>query len=452
MKKQGSNRLKRNGRTGWRWLAGSFACLVSTVAWAQTPADTAVIRCGSGIYEKLRQQQNPDRIRKVNEFNRRIDQYLETQKNFRLQADETIYRIPIVVHVVHSTAANTIGGTNNVNISVEQINSQIQVLNEDYRRKQGTNGYNVNPIGADARIEFYLATTDPNGQPSTGITRTYYAAKSSFNPYSDADRLELSRVAYWPSDRYLNIWVTRLDAVLGFTEFPAAADTLQGLQALGSEYIDGSIVDYRYFGKQTGTVQSSSYNLGRTTTHEIGHWLGLLHPNGDNTCGNDYVADTPPTETLNQSSQCRELYSTCVGGVRTRNLTEDYMDYSPDACMNLFTQGQVARMRAVLQLSPRRVRLILNASLGVLPETETLTVNVSPNPATIDPVVDVQLKGSQDFTVDLFDAGGRRLRSYPYYSTPSTRVSLGVSDLSTGLYVIRVKTANEQVSKRLLVQ
>jgi hypothetical protein len=452
MKKQGSNRLKQNGRTGWRWLAGSFAWFISIVAWAQVPADTAVIRCGSGIYEKLKQQRNPERVRQVNEFNRLIDQYLETQKNFRLQADETVYRIPVVVHVVHSTAAGTIGGTNNVNISTEQINSQIQVLNEDYRRKQGTNGYNTSPVGADARIEFYLATMDPNGQPSTGITRTYYAAKGSFDPYSDANRQELARVAYWPSDRYLNIWVTKLDAVLGFTEFPAAADTLQGLFALGSEYVDGSIVDYRYFGKQTGTVQSSTYNLGRTTTHEIGHWLGLFHPNGDASCGNDYVADTPLTETLNQSSQCRELYSTCVGGVRTRNLTEDYMDYSPDACMNLFTQGQVARMRAVLQLSPRRARLLQNSLNGALPETETLTVNVSPNPATIDPVVDVQVKGLQDFTVALFDAGGRQIRSYPYYSTPSTRVSITVSDLPIGLYIVRVKTANEQVSKRLLVQ
>ncbi|WP_461139481.1 M43 family zinc metalloprotease [Spirosoma pomorum] len=452
MKKRVSNRLKQTGRTGWRWLAGSFACLATSVAWAQTPADTAVIRCGSGIYEKLKQQQNPERARKLIEFNRRIDQYLDTQKKFRLQADETVYRIPIVVHVVHSTASGTIGGGNNVNISTEQIISQIQTLNEDYRRKQGTSGYNASPVGADAKIEFYLATTDPNNQPSSGITRTYYTGKSSFNPYADADRQELARVAYWPSDRYLNIWITNLEGVLGFTEFPAAADTLKGLPSVGSEYIDGSIIDYRYFGRQTGTVQSSLYNLGRTTTHEIGHWLGLLHPNGDASCGNDYVADTPPTESLNQSSQCRELYSTCVSGVRTRNLTEDYMDYSPDACMNLFTQGQVARMRAVLQLSPRRARLIQFASTGALPEAETLTVNVSPNPATIDPVVDVQLKGVQDFTVDLFDVSGRQIRSYPYYSTPSTRVSVRTNDLPMGLYIVRVKTANEQVSKRLLVQ
>ncbi|WP_228724151.1 M43 family zinc metalloprotease [Spirosoma sp. KUDC1026] len=426
--------------------------MVSSVAWAQTPADTAVIRCGSGIYEKLKQQQNPGRIQRFNEFNRRIDQYLETQKNFRLQANETIYRIPVVVHVVHSTASGTIGGGNNVNISAEQIISQIQVLNEDYRRKEGSNGYNTNVLGADAGIEFYLATTDPNGQPSTGITRTYYATKSAFNPISDADRQELARVVYWPSDRYLNIWVTNLDGYLGYTEFPAAADTLQGLPSVGSEYVDGSIIDYRYFGRQTGTVQSASYALGRTATHEIGHWLGLLHPNGDLSCGNDYVADTPPTETLNQTTQCRELYSTCVGGVRTRNLTEDYMDYSPDACMNLFTKGQVARMRAVLQLSPRRARLIRNAAEGAPPEAEILTVSVSPNPATIDPIVEVLLKGAQDFTVDLFDAGGRRLRSYPYYSTPSTFVSVAVSGLPTGLYIVRVKTANEQVSKRLLVQ
>ncbi|MCK8493952.1 M43 family zinc metalloprotease [Spirosoma sp. RP8] len=451
MKKQGNSLKNLLKRTDWLWLAGSFVCLLVATTKAQTVDETSLKRCGTSEYEKrVLQIRNPNRLHQINELNRRI---LEAEKNGmsgRQAADETVYRIPVVVHVVHGNASGQIGGANNTNISDEQIASQIQVLNEDYRRKEGTNGYNTSAIGADAKIEFFLATADPNGQATNGITRHYYAQKSSFDIFTD-DVL-LSRIAYWPSDRYLNIWVTTLqNNYLGYTQFPTEADTLKGLPGESDEFVDGSIIDYRYFGRKTGTVTSASYSLGRTATHEIGHWLGLIHTWGDGDgCAEDYVADTPPTKAANQTTQCRTTYSTCFNGIQTRDLTEDYMDYSPDACMNLFTQGQVSRMRAVLQFSPRRAKLI--KSLAALPETENLTINVYPNPAVSDPTVDVQLKGFQSFTVDLEDMSGRQVRKLNYTNAPSTRVSVPISGLPTGLYILRVKTEDETTSKRLLVQ
>ncbi len=454
--KQVSNNLIQYKRTGWRWLAGSFLCLVTSVAWAQTntTGEELINRCGVVEHERILQQRNPDRLRQLTELNRLIQQAEANGKFLRQAVDETVYRIPVVVHVVHSNASNTIGGINNVNISDEQILSQIQVLNEDYRRKQGTNGYNTSAIGADARIEFFLATTDPAGNPTTGITRHYYAQKSSFNVFND-DVL-LSQIAYWPSNRYLNIWVTKVDTYIGYTQFPAVADTLRGLPASSNEFTDGSIIDYRYFGKKTGTVSSSSlYALGRTATHEIGHWLGLFHTWGDgNGCAEDYVADTPLTDDRSDVSQlitCKQTYSTCVAGRQTRDLIEDYMNYWPDACMNLFTAGQVARMRLVLTLSPRRAQLLKSVS-SPLTGTEVLTINVYPNPTTTNPYVDVQLKGFQTFSVDLFDATGRQLRTNTYTDYPSTSVSLSVAGLATGVYIVRVKTGRELASKRLLIQ
>lgn len=450
MIKQVSNNRIRTKRTGWRWLAGSFLGLLSMATSAQTPAEPLLKRCGTVELERLLQQRNPNRLRQVTELNQRIRQVQSTAKLLRLSADETVYRIPIVVHVVHNTASETIGGANNHNISDEQIRSQIEVLNEDYRRKPGTNGYNTSLIGADAGIEFYLATTDPNGQLSNGITRHYYQKKSSFG-VSDDDLHLLSQIAYWPSDRYLNIWVTTLqNNYLAYTQFPSAADTLAGLDPTTNELIDGSVVDYRVFGRQPSTPYSSLYLLGRTVTHEIGHWLGLYHPDGDATCGDDFVADTPPTDDLNQTASCRDLFSNCAGK-RTRELVENYLMYSPDACMNMFTAGQVARMRAVLMLSPRRARLI-QSTASPLPEAEQLTINVFPNPATTDPSVDVQLKGTQSFEVDLFDAAGHQVRTTTYTNSPSTRVPLSVRGLSSGVYIVRVKTDSETVSKRLLVQ
>ncbi|WP_420146544.1 M43 family zinc metalloprotease [Spirosoma sp.] len=445
-----------SARTGWHWLAGSFFFLVNILVQAQTPADVILNRCATLQQERILQQLNPNRRTQLNELNRRIEQYQAEAGRLRQQADTIIYRIPVVVHIIHNTASGQIGGDNNGNITNDQILSQIQVLNEDYRRKAGTNGGNTSSIGADAGIEFYLATIDPSGQPTTGITRTYYANRSSFDVLSYDDNLLLSTIAYWPSDRYLNIWVTRVQANnLGFApQYPTitASDTLQGLPRDTDKLTDGVIVDFRVFGRLTATSYYKSYALGRTTTHEIGHWLGLFHPDGpfDDPCGDDHVADTPPTDDLNQTSSCNDLFSNC-SGKRTRELIENYMMYSPDACMNMFTAGQVARMRAVLAVSPSRANLFTGSN-GPLTETEKLTVTLYPNPTTTDPLVDVQLKGIQSFSVGLFDASGRQIRTLSYTDSPSTRVSLAVNGLASGLYIVRVKTNSETVSKRLLVQ
>lgn len=453
MKQQVNSNLTREKQTGWRWLAGLFLLIATSAGWAQTSPEELTNRCGVVDHERILQQRDPNRLGQLNQLNRLIQQAQANNQSLRQAVDETVYRIPVVVHVVHSNASNTVGGANNVNISDEQILSQIQVLNEDYRRKEGTNGFNTSSIGADARFEFYLATTDPDGNATNGITRHYYAQKSSFNVFDD-DVL-LSQIAYWPSNRYLNIWVTKVDTYIGYTQFPTAADTLKGLPASSNEFTDGTIIDYRYFGKRIGTVSTSSlYALGRTATHEIGHWLGLIHTWGDgNGCAEDYVADTPPTEDRSDVSRllnCNQTYSTCFNGQQTRDLIEDYMNYWPDACMNLFTAGQVARMRLVMTLSPRRAQLLKSVA-SPLTETESLTVSLYPNPTTTDPSVDVQVKGFQTFSVDLFDATGRQMRTYSYTNSPSTRVNLSVQGLASGVYIVRVKTGSEMASKRLLI-
>ncbi len=442
-------------KTGWLWLAGFLVIGLagpgrSQPGGVQNP-DSAVQRCATVAHEQLLRQRNPGRAIQLDALNRLVQRAVVDGASARNEASDEIYRIPVVVHVIHSTADGTIGGINNANISADQIATQIQVLNEDYRRQAGTNGYNTETIGADARIEFFLATIDPNGQPTTGITRHYYAQKTSFDVYSTDDVL-LSQIAYWPTDRYLNLWVAPLqNRILGYGQFPTAVDTLQGLVPIANEQTDGVIVDYRYFGRQTGAVTSTTYNLGRTLTHEIGHWLGLIHPNGDGDgCNEDYVADTPPTKDLNNTTQCTQTYSTCVNGVRTRDLIEDYMMYSPDRCMNLFTKGQVDRMRAVIALSPRRLRVV--QSLAPLAETPTLTLTVYPNPIHLQATADVQFMGSQTITATLFDLTGRPVKTYQYANVTSTRISLIVSDVPVGMYVLRVTTGSETKAKRVFIQ
>ncbi|MEZ0538856.1 M43 family zinc metalloprotease [Fibrella arboris] len=438
-------------------MAGLFLWLSLTAGFGQSGTspttlvddDSHKIRCANPIIEAQLQRQSPRRLQQVNSLNEQVRTYTTFNPQAR-GAAATVYRIPVVVHVVHNQANGTIGGANNPNITDAQILSQIQVLNEDYRKIAGTpGGTSTNPVAVDTNIEFYLATQDPNGQASTGITRTYYAAKSSFDLFNDL--YLLSGISYWPSNRYLNIWVVAISNrnYLGYGQFPTAADTLQGLGDT-DERIDGVVIDHHYFGRKTGTVTSSLYCCGRTTTHEVGHWLGLIHPNGDTRCGDDYVADTPPIEGLNETDKCTDIFSTCKPGVTTRNLIEDYMDYTPDACMNVFTAGQRDRMSAVLQLSPRRLQLILSNT--VLPETEQLTVLVYPNPSSSQSTVNIQFKGSQAFSTELIDARGRTIQTQTFTASLSRQITLPVADLQAGVYIFRVRTQNETVSKRVLIQ
>jgi hypothetical protein len=419
---------------------------------AQTPTHVHSERCGHDAGERLLRLRNPDRTRQANLLERQIRDY---QQNVmaRQANDNTIYRIPVVVHVVHNNSSNFVGGANNPNISDEQIQSQIRVLNEDYRRKQGTNGHNTNPIGADMGIEFYLATTDPQGKATNGITRTYYSAKTVFDPYEYNDWLTLSSVGYWPSNRYLNIWVTTLPgATIGYAQLPAPADTLKGLQAV-EEKIDGMMISHTIFGASACTPNFRLYCQGRTTTHEVGHWLGLLHTWGYGDCGDDYVYDTPPTQNGNSGTTCGPTFSECVPGKRTQNLTQNYMDYSPDACMNLFTLGQRARMRAVLAVSPRRRQLVESVS-NPPPETDQLSVSILPNPVPVQTsaTAEVTFKGSQAVTLRLYDTSGKLLWEQPAVNTISTRMSVPVTGLPKGLYIVQATTVNEKASARLLIQ
>jgi len=376
--------------------------------------------------------------------NQRINAYLAEKKALR-QTEFEVINIPVVVHVIHNEPSGAIGGSGNANITEEQIRSQIRILNEDYRKIPGTPGDNDNPVGVDTKIGFYLADVAPDGSQTNGITRTYYSAKSVFNPYADAQLL--AGIISWPTDQYLNIWVCALSGnYLGVAQFPSLSgfpglDDSQAEEAL----TDGVIIDYRAFGDR-GAVPSNNYDMGRTTTHEVGHWFGLLHIWGDARCGDDYCDDTPWAEGSNTTS-CNERFSNCRGS-RTRNMIENYMDYSPDRCMNIFTFNQMERMHAVLELSPRRAKLVENARKAKLEESEKLQVQVFPNPV-VDKMVNVEIrhKGYQDVTISITDLQGHVHETSRIEKMWSRLVSLPVSNLSRGVYLLVI--SNESGEKNV---
>ena len=243
-----------------------------------------------------------------------------------------IRRIPVVVHVVYRTAAE--------NITAAQINSQISVLNKDFRARNT----DINKVPApflnlvsDSRIEFFLATTDPNGNPTTGITRTR-TDRSSFPQDDSVKSSATGGIEPWDTSKYLNIWVCRLSSpLLGYAQFPG-----------GPPETDGAVILHTAFGTR-GSARAP-FNKGRTTTHEVGHYLNLSHIWGEsrfNTCDDDdFVEDTPNQFGPNGGTPTFPHIS-CNNGPNG-DMFMNYMDYVDDKAMFMFTQGQVARMQACL--------------------------------------------------------------------------------------------------------
>ncbi|SDR87351.1 zinc metalloprotease [Gramella sp. MAR_2010_147] len=222
-----------------------------------------------------------------------------------------VVNIPVVVHVVYNNSQE--------NISDQQINSQIAVLNDDFRASNNdVNGIPsefANDV-ADSEISFTLASVQRHSS-STQQWGTNDAVKAQYPPVSPSTTL--------------NIWVANIGGgILGYAQFPG-----------GPASTDGVVISPQYFGT-TGYV-SAPFDKGRTATHEVGHYLNLRHIWGDGRCKqDDFVADTPDSDGPNYGCPS---YPTV--NCRSTDMTMNYMDYTNDACMYMFSEGQKARMRTI---------------------------------------------------------------------------------------------------------
>jgi Pregnancy-associated plasma protein-A len=256
-------------------------------------------------------------------------------KGYAQRVWRKLVTIPVVVHVVYKTDEE--------NISDEQIASQIDVLNQDYHATNADKDQVPDPwksLAADPNISFELATKDPKGKATTGITRT----ETTVDEFGTDDEVKAKAsggIPPWATDRYLNLWVCNLGGgLLGYAQFPG-----------GPAKTDGVVILYTAFGT-TGAV-ADPFNLGRTATHEVGHWLNLHHIWGDtNDCsGSDQVSDTPRAQAPNYGKP-EWPHISCNNGPNG-DMFMDYMDYVDDSAMFMFTSGQAARMNATLA-GPRK--------------------------------------------------------------------------------------------------
>jgi hypothetical protein len=228
-----------------------------------------------------------------------------------------VYEIPVWVNVLYRTSAE--------NISATQIQSQIDVLNEDFG---GTNSDNslvpstfTGVKAGNCNIRFVL-----QGTTRKSTTKTSWRTDNSMKIASKGG------IAPTQPTVYLNIWICTLaNGILGYAQFPG-----------GSSSTDGVVILNTAFGR-TGTA-AAPFNKGRTATHEVGHWLNLRHIWGDATCGSDQVTDTPTHNTANYGCPAAGHRSTCTG--TPIEMTMNFMDYTDDACMYMFSTGQKSRMLA----------------------------------------------------------------------------------------------------------
>lgn len=380
-----------------------------------------------------------------------------------------VYDIPVVVHVVYGP------GQQGFNLPDSIIHNQITVLNKAFRKQHADTGNVRNqfkPLSKDAEIQFHLATKDPSGNPTTGITRTLsdrlYFGSADYE-FDSLERVKFSAqggIDPWPTDRYMNIWICNLSdsqgqlAVLGYAtppiplpnnNWPAGAEQELALLRDGVVLQVHSVGSNNPLSAQLGGL----YTKGRCAVHEVGHYLGLQHIFGSNdgdpstaSCGpiaDDGIADTPPQSTLSFDSGCPSAAKNSCGAGDPNDLPdmwENYMDYSVDACQALFTQGQIAIMRSVT--GDQRSTLFNTVSVAGIPGARSFVLY--PNPASQQ--LSVRYPGQIDRAVVVNFLGQKVLQ---WEGASARQKNYDISTLAPGHYLLLMETGQQQLTEKFSV-
>ncbi|MEW6467864.1 MAG: choice-of-anchor J domain-containing protein [Bacteroidota bacterium] len=308
--------------------------LALLLACALAFGQNEVHKCWTHEHAMELMKNNPEYRQQYQDYEAMLQQISENALLKTQESTQSVPRvIPVVFHVIHEGGAE--------NISKAQILDQIRILNEDFIRANPDTVNTPAPfaaVAANCNIEFRLAQKDPSGNCTDGIVRIFSSQTNNANDNTKA-------LSYWPSNRYLNVWVVKSiestsGVILGYAQFPG----------FGSPTTDGVMIRHDCIGSiGTAPLGPFSYEVGRVATHEVGHWLGLRHVWGDANCGNDFVADTPQAQAAN--SGCPSFphdANICTNTGANGEMYPNYMDYSNGNCLNLFTAGQKAIMDATL--------------------------------------------------------------------------------------------------------
>jgi hypothetical protein len=361
--------------------------LALAVLLASVGLSSAQRACGTMEHHAMMIAQDPS-------FQNNLENIEEhTRQTIQNNGARILVNIPVVFHVVYNTAAQ--------NISDALLNAQLSQLNQDFRKLNSDNSLTPSlfaGVAADMEINFCLAQQTPTGVATTGIIRKS-TTTTAFSTNDNMKRAANGGSDAWDATKYLNIWVCNMSGgILGYAQFPG-----------GAASTDGVVLQFNTVGSTTTPGSGSPYNLGRTATHEVGHWLNLRHIWGDANCGSDLVSDTPTHQTSNGGCPAYPKTNTCAGG--GTEMTMNYMDYTNDVCMYMFSAGQKARAQALFATGGFRVGLL--TSVGCNAPSGGTTCNV-PTSLTSSAV------GSSTATVSWAAAIGATSYSLQYKTAAAT--------------------------------
>ncbi len=361
-----------------------------------------------------------------------------------------IVTIPVVVHILYNTSAQ--------NISDAIVQSQITVLNNDFAKTNAN--FSSTPsafqgVAADMEVRFALATRTPTGAATNGIIHKY--TPNSFFEYGrkDAQGVFVKQSAKggddaWDTSKYLNVWVCNFGgsaaSLLGYATFPSDAGT----------YKDGVVMGYKYFG--VNPALGGIYGYGRTATHEVGHWLNLRHIWGDGSCATDFVADTPTQQTSNYN--CPTFPRRTCGNTTSGDMFVNYMDYTADQCMTMFTAGQKTRSQALFATGGARASILTSGGLSrpagggvtTIEPAALRALSVYPNPVAGAATVRVELRQAlANATVRVLDGQGRPVFEQTLSALPAGLTELPLPTLRQGLYTVQLTGSGLAERLRLAV-
>lgn len=397
--------------------------------------------CGTSDYWQLQLSADPVLAQRYSQINIASEKRLQISNKEQGNDinDQMVITIPVVVHILYNNTAE--------NITDAQVQSQIDVLNKDFSKGNDDIGKvpaAFAPFAADCKIKFQLASADPSGFSTNGIVRV----KTAQTSWKQDDKMKYTMNGgddAWDSRYYLNIWVCNLShSLLGYGTFPGAVKEK-----------DGVVIRTDVFG--TIGNNSSAYNKGRTTTHEVGHWLNLKHLWGDADCGDDNVDDTPRQKTYNTG--CSSFPKITPGGCNNNpagDMFMNFMDFSDDACIIMFTNGQKSRMRDLFSAAGARATIVASTGLSKPWNEYTNTDSASsvpgniiayPNPA----ITDISFKNNKGIAIiadmyAVYDVKGKLLmQGY-------NRSTITINRLTPGIYFIKMQYGERQRVLRFLKQ
>jgi hypothetical protein len=392
--------------------------------------------CRTFSYSQKTEQQHPLLKENREAIEQFTQQYIASNPVIS-RTDVNVITIPVVVHVLYHLPEE--------NIPAEKIAEQLEIINQCFRRIHADT-VNIptrfKALAADCEIEFKLAISDPRRRSTNGIVRKY----TPIAYWQDDDKMKFSAEMgddAWDAKSYLNIWVCNLERVAGYASAPG-----------GDLVKDGVVLSFGVFGLNSNLP---GFDKGKTAVHEIGHWLNLKHIWGDDLCGDDGVADTPKQGYA--SSGCPSGITTSCGNNPNGDMYMNFMDFTDDACVNMFTIGQMNRMRALFAPGGARNPMLSSTGLNLPliveipvddPSPRWLHPQLFPNPAvsemTIDLSYDPRWLGR---TLTIATMQGQIVKQFVVTAKIQP---LSISNLKPGVYILYGKKADGESLKQKFVK